>query len=1169
MRPSSADTWPKASCGLGLCLLILLPVAVLGQTPAALDTLAANPDEMKTEDGRQLEREFRLVPAGNDPLALLYGFIDATTVRVFVDGELWQQNEDYRVRARSGVIIPLRAWTRSERSGQAADSSALVMIEYRFLPVPVTSRRDLRAMGSAPTGSSDETTPLFTAQQEAASWRTGNLQVSGSKTVQVSSGSRRELAVDQNLRLSIVGQLTRDISVRAFLSDDNLPVIPEGNTEELRDIDKVLVELTAPNWQATLGDFVARRSGTTFGNYRRKLQGVTVQATPGSTEFEVLAGSPRGLYRTLQIRGEESNQGPYYLGSGSGGQNLFIVAGSERVSVDGQLLTRGSDRDYVIDYVRGTVTFTYRRLITAESTIVVEYEEGEGPYGRTVLGAGAGVGFKVPFVGSEGRAAVRLIRERDDPSRLRTGDLEEEDEAVLRAAGDDPLLAVAPGATQTEPGLGMYDQQEEDGKTIYVYNAAGGSWNLTLFYVGPNLGDYALDRLTETGTAIYVHRGDELGSYLIGRPLDMPEAQSVVTMTASLGDTAATHLVAEWNLGDMDANRLSELDNDDNQGSAARVAAATRGQQLRLGSVPLGELDLSGFWEHRDAEFRPFQVHKTIFDYDQWGLADRARRPGFIEESDTELGVDAAWRTGTGGNNVEVKGHLGSLDHGADIAADQLSGTAGWNFWGGRGEHMVQTASAQAVVDPLDIERTKMRHRLSWVVGPITPRANYNFRRWQDTAITGTRSGGFRLEELGVGIGAAPGRNLDWRVDFQRGLADSVYGGQWDLQRDGRTLKGGVTTGRFAGMRLVGEGTLRRILKPGLPDQTTRLARLNLAGNWIRSASDWSVGYRVDNSRTEVLDRQIIFVGDGLGDYNEDGDYVGPGQGDHDMVLAGTDSLVATTAVVADVNWRQGFSFLGAERWYGAWSALTLVSVDSRSTTDDVSALLRFDPKALFDNQHTVLTDLNFSEELTFLQHLRKYDLRGKFDFRQAKDRQFSDHPEDRIQRGWQVNGNATLSQVSSLKLRWYRLDERRQSTESSSSARRSYESLTRRYEVGWNLRPRTDVRLGIQGEYVTRQDAVSEVSQREYALRPQWRHRFHRQWTLQAELRLAQVISDEPAGALRPWFYAYPGRNVDSSVRLAWDPTEFLAVAVNWVTRKQGDRRWQHDLRLESTARF
>ena len=33
---------------------------------------------------------------------------------------------------------------------------------------------------------------------------------------------------------------------------------------------------------------------------------------------------------------------------------------------------RGAERDYVIDYVRGTVTFTYRRLITAESTTMAE-----------------------------------------------------------------------------------------------------------------------------------------------------------------------------------------------------------------------------------------------------------------------------------------------------------------------------------------------------------------------------------------------------------------------------------------------------------------------------------------------------------------------------------------------------------------------------------------------------------------------------------------------------------------------------------------------------------------------------------------------------------------------------------------------------------------------------
>jgi len=152
--------------------------------------------------------------------------------------------------------------------------------------------------------------------------------VRGSKAVYVSSGTRRELTVDQNLRLNVSGQLTQDIYVRAALTDDNLPVVPEGNTEELKDIDKVLIELTARQWRATLGDFVAVRQGTRYGGYRRKLQGFALDAFPGDLRAEVLFGSPKGRYRTIELRGEEANQGPYFLGGGEAGQNLFIVAGT-------------------------------------------------------------------------------------------------------------------------------------------------------------------------------------------------------------------------------------------------------------------------------------------------------------------------------------------------------------------------------------------------------------------------------------------------------------------------------------------------------------------------------------------------------------------------------------------------------------------------------------------------------------------------------------------------------------------------------------------------------------------------------------------------------------------------------------------------------------------------
>ncbi len=124
-------------------------------------------------------------------------------------------------------------------------------------------------------------------------------------------------------------------------------------------------------------------------------------------------------------------------------------------------------------------------------------------------------------------------------------------------------------------------------------------------------------------------------------------------------------------------------------------------------------------------------------------------------------------------------------------------------------------------------------------------------------------------------------------------------------------------------------------------------------------------------------------------------------------------------------------------------------------------------------------------------------------------------------------------------------------------------------YQVGYGYRPSADLRLNLDASYITRLDRISGVSQKEYAVHPNVRHKFMERWTIQADARVAEVKSDEPGSSLRPWFFPIPGRNVESSFRLNWAPSTFLDVGLSYFARKQGDRGWQHDLRLESTARF
>ncbi len=643
------------------------------------------------------------------------------------------------------------------------------------------------------------------------------------------------------------------------------------------------------------------------------------------------------------------------------------------------MLTRGEDRDYVIDYVRGTVSFTYRRLITAQSLILVEFEEGEGPYARGALGGGAGARRRL--LGAQASVGVRLIRERDDAGRLRTGELGPEDEAILAAAGDDPRAALAPGAVQVAPGAGDYRLEGQ----IFVYDTAG-DWTVIFAYLGPGVGDYDLEALTEGGARVFVYRGLGLGSYVPGRLLPMPESHSLATVAATVGDSLAAGVDVEWNVSQRDRNSVSSLDDSDNRGEAGRL-------RLRSGNLPLagGGLNLRGGLNERGGFFAPMLTDRTTFEYEMWGLGERAQREGFLQERDRVVDGVVNWARGDTGASLRLEGAAASLDHGTSLGARRWQVGGDWRWRQLVGRSSVRGATASDDADPLDVTRSDQDHDVAWTIGPAVPRVSYHAEEWSDAAATGDAARGFRYDRRGAGIGAAPSRPWRWDIVFERDRADSLRADGWRRERDSDTWRGRLGTPRLGGMRATGEATVRAVTRPDAADETARLGRLDLAGEWPVIGSDWSVGYGVDNSRAEVLQRQIVYVGENQGNYNEAGDFVGIEQGAYNVVLAGTDSLVATTSVQADLSWRQNLWALG--------SSVTRLGMDSRSRTDDISGLLRLDPDVLFDPETVVLADFHLSEDLDLLRNVQSWDLRVAFSLDETRDRQYVASQEDRLRR--------------------------------------------------------------------------------------------------------------------------------------------------------------------------
>ena len=156
------------------------------------------------------------------------------------------------------------------------------------------------------------------------------------------------------------------------------PREPEGSTADIQDFDKVFINLRSPRMFLNAGDIEIIQDTTYFLRYRKNQKGLYYQwnrprgaGINGYASFSVA----KGKYCLQAMNGEESNQGPYRLYGKNGESFIIIIAGSERVFIDGRRLERGDQNDYTIDYNLGRIKIINEGYLNSGQPIRVAFED--------------------------------------------------------------------------------------------------------------------------------------------------------------------------------------------------------------------------------------------------------------------------------------------------------------------------------------------------------------------------------------------------------------------------------------------------------------------------------------------------------------------------------------------------------------------------------------------------------------------------------------------------------------------------------------------------------------------------------------------------------------------------------------------------------------------------
>lgn len=467
----------------------------------------------------------------------------------------------------------------------AASIDDSVVVRYRVLPVDFSSPFAKKPLVLYQEGGMDNRSmyELKTSDNSIVPFQ--GLTRSGSISRGVRVGNAQDPVLNSTLDLQLSGEIGEGTTLRASITDNNLPVQGDGASRQVREFDRVFIEIENETFGTiTAGDYNIGNDRDYFLGFEKRISGGGLKTSQAINDegrkvnAEVNGALARGKFARNTFRAEEGNQGPYKLLGNDNELFIIIISGSERVYIDGVLMERGEDNDYIIDYNTGELTFTALQPITKDRRIAIEFQYVEQNYLRSVFFGGAEIEDE------KWRIGFNMFSEQDSPNQSLFQTLSDEQKQALSDVGSNVDDAVFPSFAEAEFTADrvlyrMIDTLGFDSVFVYSTDPNDRLYTVTFTQVGQGRGDYVTDRTLANGRVfrwVQPQNGQPQGDFAPVVRLVTPKQLQVATLSGEYNWDDNNAIALEFATSRNDLNRFSPDGAEGNLGSAMKFGYKNR-----------------------------------------------------------------------------------------------------------------------------------------------------------------------------------------------------------------------------------------------------------------------------------------------------------------------------------------------------------------------------------------------------------------------------------------------------------------------------------------------------------------------------------------------------------------------------------------------------------------